>query len=172
MKKLEAVTNVAVIIVAILSAVSLTKYLRSENTGRRAEPGITVGESIPLQGIDWRTSNGTLIMALATTCHFCTDSAPFYRRLTTELSSRGVRTIAVLPQIPADANEYLAKLDVHVTDVRQESFRDLNVRGTPTLIFVDPTGVVRRVWVGRLGPQEEERLMNAMPRGNRGVNDR
>lgn len=158
-KKLEVLTNVAILAVAVLAAATLVKNLRDTPVTPSLPPQVEVGSRFPLDSVDWHASRSTLVMALATTCHFCTDSAPFYRRLAMELPKKGVHVTAVLPQPQSEGTEYLSKLDVPVTDVRQGSFRDLRVRGAPTLILVDREGVVRQVWFGQLTPDREEQLI-------------
>jgi hypothetical protein len=165
MKKLEALTNVAIIFVAILASAALFKYLRTPAETRNPRPQIEIGSKVTLKDVDWRASRGTLVMAIATTCHYCTDSAPFYRRLAAELPKTGIHLLAVLPQSQAEGIDYLKRLNVEVADVRQGSFPALKVSGTPTLILVDRGGVVRHVWFGRLQPDKEEELVKLVKAG-------
>ena len=41
----------------------------------------------------------------------------------------------------------------------QDEYRQLRVRGTPTLILTDHAGVIRGVWVGRIRPELEEAVL-------------
>src|ERR1700752_4473118 len=40
-----------------------------------------VGTSLTDLPIKWDANQQTLVMALSSNCHFCTESAPFYKRL-------------------------------------------------------------------------------------------
>lgn len=111
-----------------------------------------------LLGVDWTKNHRTLVLAISTTCHFCKDSVPFYRKL----GGTDVKTLAVLPQSVAEAQQYLGNAGVRVDEVRQVSLSALGVRGTPTLLIVNDAGVVTDVWVGKLPPDQENQVLTAL----------
>jgi peroxiredoxin len=183
-KLIEIATNVSIILVALIGATVLVKnyLLRSPapafkqietsnlpgppNAGQRAgntataKPGPAEGTQVSLQGVSWGQSNKSVVLALSDQCHFCTESAPFYQKLTTELAQRrDVQVIAVFPQQVGDGKQYLGKLGVPISDVRQAAFDSLGVRGTPTLMIVDRNGKVEQSWVGRLSPDKESEVL-------------
>lgn len=162
LKKLEALANVAIMVVAgLASAVLIKTYLLPQPAVRQI-PQVVVGDKSAIEGVDWKANRRTLVLALQTTCRFCSESASLYRRLTDVLPKAGVHMIAVLPQAKTESVRYLRSLDVNVTDVRQESFVTLKIPGTPTLMLVDEVGVVRNVWVGKLSPQRENDLVTVL----------
>ena len=73
--------------------------------------------------------------------------------------------VAVLPQSADIAQEYLNSEGFHVDQVKQTSMGELGVRGTPTLLLVNSAGVVTKVWIGRLQPQEQEQVLSVLSRG-------
>src|SRR5204863_9489624 len=88
--------NVAVIIPSVVvCTVLVSRYLVaprnqaaivkaapvSTNDGSSRKRFIEPGTKISLAGLDWSKSPRTLLMALSTTCHFCSESAPFYQKL-------------------------------------------------------------------------------------------
>lgn len=159
-KKVELAANVAIIAVACLLATVLVKtYLIVP----RQQPTIVdKGASFDSKGlsdigIDWKQSERTLILALSTGCHFCTESAPFYRQLAT--AHRSARLIALLPQPLPESQDYLNKLGVKVDDVRQVQFGAINISGTPTLILVDANGVVTKSWIGKLAEDDQKDVL-------------
>lgn len=159
-KRLESVTNIAILIAAVIAIVVLVRnYLLSG-----AEPGlppqIAVGEKFPLENVDWKGNGNTLVLALAPGCESCSESAPFYRRLSAELATQPVHMTAVLTGSVEEGREYLRGLNVEIGDVRQGSFELLKIRGTPTLILVDEEGVVRNVWLGRFPPDKEQQVID------------
>jgi thiol-disulfide isomerase/thioredoxin len=111
-----------------------------------------------LPGIDWSKTDHTLLLALSTTCHFCTESAPFYQKLQREKGDH-VRLVALLPQPLQESRNYLDKLGITVDDVAQSPLNSVGVSGTPTLLFIDNQGAVIDSWVGKLseGAAEEVR---------------
>ncbi|HEX8686998.1 MAG TPA: hypothetical protein VF654_10865, partial [Pyrinomonadaceae bacterium] len=57
---------------------------------------------------------------------------------------------------------YLRELNVPVGEVRQAAFKDLGVRGTPTLLLVNGEGVVTGSWFGKLSPEKEEEVLGRL----------
>ncbi len=162
-KKIELLANVSIIaVVLLLGAVVVRQYLTGggQQQSRSAAFLIQPGSKIDLPGVDWSKSSRTLLLALQKGCHFCTDSAPFYRRLAPVASEKNVRLVAVLPQEQSEARQYLADLGVTINDVRQASLDSLSVRGTPTLILVDEKGLVIDSWVGKLPGDGEAKVLN------------
>jgi thiol-disulfide isomerase/thioredoxin len=159
-RKIEIAANIAIMVVAALLCVVLVKnYLIPHPAltanGMATDNQIQTGAKISMQEIDWAKNGQTLLLALSTTCHFCSESAPFYQRLVKELGSN-TRIVAILPQSLSDSKDYLNRLGVSVDDIRQVQFSSLGVKGTPTLILVDNNGIVRNSWMGKLRNNEEE----------------
>src|SRR5437899_30573 len=109
-RRVEIATNLSIILVAMIGATVLIKnYLlrgpsniginQAASTGPQGSPnasqlvtnkpvsipGPAEGSDVSLPGINWSESNETVVLALSNKCHFCTESAPFYQRLTAEL---------------------------------------------------------------------------------------
>jgi thioredoxin-related protein len=107
-----------------------------------------------LPDVDWKASDQTLVLVLSTTCHFCTESTPFYKQVIQKRKGR-TRLIAVLPQSVEAGRKYLADLGIAVDDVRQAPPSSLGVQGTPTLLLVNKDGVITSSWRGKLRPEKE-----------------
>lgn len=162
-KRIELLANLAIIVVAILLGVALVKhYLSPQNSTPPASASvITPGTKLSLP--DLTGTNKTLIMALSTSCHYCTESAPFYKRLAEERGKNvNVKLVAVFPQAIADGKEYLNGLQVSVDDVRQSRLDSLGVIGTPTLILVNNQGMVQDSWRGRLNQDQEAEVLRRL----------
>lgn len=164
-KRVELLANVAIIVVALLlSAVLVKNYLPAGSAradgGAAANGLVNAGAKLSLQGVDWSRSDQTLVLALSNSCHFCSESGPFYQRLAQ--SGGATRFIAVLPQPVEDGQKYLDKLHVPVSEVRQSPLSALGVEGTPTLLLVDKSGTVKNVWVGRLQTEQEAAVLEAV----------
>jgi len=116
---------------------------------------------VTVPGVSWEEGDQTIVLALSDHCKYCTESAPFYQKLTRELAERkNVRLVAVFPQEASAGQKYLAGLGVPITEVRQASLDSVGVRGTPTLLIVDKSGAVKQSWVGRLSPEREAEVLN------------
>jgi len=173
-KKLEILANICVVITSVvLCSVLIKKYvlpstkpevsveafqLRPSASGASREPSIQAGTKITLPGIDWSKSTQTMVLALSSTCHFCSESGPFYQKLQ-QHKPNSVRLIAVLPQPVEDSRNYLNKLGVSGADVVQSSLAAVGVSGTPTLLLIDNQGSVTDSWVGKLSDSEAAKVI-------------
>jgi hypothetical protein len=174
--KVALLANVATIAIAILLGVavaqlrSLAKPTKSAQQTTAAQPipfePLQPGTKMPIAGVDWARNERTLLMALSQGCRYCSASAPFYQRLTKEMAGRkNIGVLAVFPQPVNDARNYLSKLGVSVADIRQVSFDDLGVLGTPTLILVDKAGFVTNAWRGQLPANKEDEVLSLLKCG-------
>jgi thioredoxin-related protein len=154
---LQNVANISTIVVSVLLSVVLIKVFLLPPPGRppmaaRSLVGLNMKQSLP--DIVWAKNKRTLVLALSTQCHFCTDSAPFFQRIQKE-AAKSVKMLAVLPQAVEDSRKYLEGEGVHVDDVKQAQLSRIGVTGTPTLLLVDSTGKVADAWQGKLQPEQE-----------------
>lgn len=152
-KRTNLFLNLAIVLVVILIGVVFARnYLRSAPAHRDF-----LGTKVNLYGIDWEKNQQTLLLVLDEKCRFCTESAPFYQRLTRENTK--VHLVAVLPQDVATSRKYLLSLSVPIEGIRQSSLDALGVEGTPTLILVNGKGEVIEAWAGKLPPEEETEVL-------------
>jgi len=158
-RTIEVVANVAIILVAI----SLGTVLISR-TIRNYRPAIVVpantapvkDQKIQLPGVDWSKNEKTLVMAISSTCHFCSESAAFYRDIRARTN---IHTVAVLPQSINEGRNYLSSLGVQADEVLQVPLSSIDVSGTPTLMLVGRDGTVIRTWLGKLPPDLEKEVL-------------
>jgi thiol-disulfide isomerase/thioredoxin len=95
---------------------------------------------------------------LSKDCHFCEESAPFYRQLGQEFAASGkLPLVAVFPQEKDVAQNYLQGKQISVSEVLQASPLSFGVRGTPTLLLVNGSGEVTAAWYGKLSETEEKK---------------
>lgn len=167
-KKLEIASHIAIIVVAILLSIILVKnYLLPRNDQQPNGPAPTqlvgTGTRLSLPDVDWARNRRTLVAVLSTTCRYCTESASLYQQIATERLKRDdVKTIALFPQPVADAQQYLNQLGVTVDEIKQVEPSAVNARGTPTLLMVDETGTVKKVWIGKLPPEKEAEVLTQL----------
>jgi hypothetical protein len=164
-KKLEVSANIAIILLASLIGVIVTKnYLwpgkdigASESRRRNT---IQPGEKLSLPDVDWAQNGQTLIIALSKDCRYCSESASFYQKIVSQRQGKSLKVIAVLPQDTRSGQNYLNSLEVTVDEIRQTSLSSIQVSGTPTLLLIDNTGVVKEVWVGKLPSDKESEALS------------
>lgn len=145
-KRIEAATNAAILCAVLLVCALAAKRLLEHPS--RGSSGPSIGDRVSLQGVDWSKSKQNLVLALSTTCHFCSESAAFYRRLVPSATSDGIRVLAVLPEPISDGRSYLENLDITVSEVVQSPLSAVEVYGTPTVLLVDNRGKIQKAWAG------------------------
>jgi len=157
--RLENLASLATILVSLLLSVVLIKVflLPQPNPAASSRPqqpraGMTIKQALP--GVDWAKNRRTLVLAISTQCHFCTESAPFFQRIEKE-RAKDLKMVAVLPQTVDEGRQYLEGEGVHVDDVKQAQLNAIGVNGTPTLLLVDSKGTVAQVWEGKLQADQE-----------------
>jgi hypothetical protein len=160
-KKLMMLANVLIIVVALAIGVQLVRgrMIAGSNGGQqRPNPTALQGKKFPVNE-NWSPYDRTVVLALQVGCHFCSESAPFYSRLSKLASERGINVVAMMPNPESDSKAYLNGLSVKIGTVRQVNFGDIAVSGTPTLFVVDRRGVVQQVWEGKLQENQEQRVL-------------
>jgi len=156
-KKIEIAANVAIIIVALAVVLFFVKSYMTNRADAHAR--ISTGTKFALKDGNWQGSRKNVVLALSTTCHFCTESAGFYRELVQECQKQHAYTVAVLPQAVNEATSYLKNEGVTVDEVRQGSFPDLQISGTPTVLLLDNSGMIKSVWFGKLSADKEKEVL-------------
>jgi thioredoxin-related protein len=163
-KRLEMGAYAAIIVMALItSAVLVNKYFLTKGVKMVSDqqtPPIRKGERVSIPNQDWEKNGRTLLLALSTNCKFCTESAPFYRRLVAETASaKNLHIAAIFPQSVEESRTYLSNLGVAVADVQQLSGQSLEVRATPTLILLNEKGAVLESWTGKVSASDEQAVV-------------
>jgi hypothetical protein len=170
-RRIEVLSNVGIIVVCAALTFTLVKRHFDPAPGaaaagarppRPADQNL-VGKKVTLPDVDWARNGRTLVLALQSGCHFCTDSAPFYKELVKRQAGQpNLQLVAVLPQPVEQGRGYLNTLGVSIDNVRQDSLNNLGVSGTPTLLLVDNNGSVVNAWKGRLDGNREREVLERL----------
>lgn len=163
--RIEVAANLMIIVVALLlCGVLVNRYVLSDSiVARSDQKGVMPGDRISFDGIDWRESDRTLILALSTDCRYCTESIPFYQKLSEKRTQgSGVRLITLMPQEVEGAKKYLTEHKVQVDGMAHISQSNTFPKGTPTLILVGKDGAVIESWAGKLTTDRENKVLTAV----------
>jgi thioredoxin-related protein len=164
--KVELTANILIIVVALaLGAVLVQRYFFAPSTAAATQPPRvqpTVGTKINLSDENWSAQPKTLILALQTTCHFCNESAPFYKRLIQEAKSKKIKLVAVFPTKVEESTAHLNELGLSGMEVKQSPLGTLQTSGTPTLILTNDKGEITNFWVGKLQPDKEDEVITTL----------
>ena len=112
------------------------------------------------EGLHLNRAETTLVMVLRHDCHFCAESVPFYKSLRKRpAKTAGTTQFVVLTGDDHEtAMHFVETSDLPVDDVvtvARDRLQELRVAGTPTLLLVDHTGLIQRVWLGKLDSNHE-----------------
>lgn len=172
LKKLDRILDAGILLVAVLVGFYLGRSAQS--TAQDARPVFSaspmrlaqtkpIGRRISLTGVNWAQNQRSLVLALQSDCRYCLESKNFYRRLVQDRARYGnTRLIAVLPQSEQDSRKFLDEIGVKVDDIYQGTLTESGVRGTPTLLLVNSSGIVTEAWSGKLDAVSEEAVLTRL----------
>ncbi|HEX8174114.1 MAG TPA: thioredoxin-like domain-containing protein [Pyrinomonadaceae bacterium] len=164
-KYLEVTTNVAVLLVAVavLSALAWGYFVHNQKP--QFQSGFQRGQSFAqLPTVSYNSAPQTLLIAMSTTCHYCSESIPFYKQLAEAQQSSGnaIHIVAVFPNSENEVKQYIQQSQLNVDTVAETDFKALNVAGTPTLLLIDKDGKILDFWVGKLSKDNEQQVIKAI----------
>lgn len=158
---LETIANIVIVIAGIACAVGWTRYLLVQPPlAASPPPAYAVGDSLAgVSEVGQLRPARTLLLYVSSSCHFCSASMPFYRRLAAaRQSARGETRLVVLSRDPDEVlTGYLQDNSLTPDDVVHVSeTSNIKLRLTPTLVLLDQDRSVLRIWVGQLSSVAEE----------------
>jgi hypothetical protein len=160
-QKIELTANILIIVVALmLGGVIVQRYFFTPKKPEPIQP--TVGTKINLPEFDFAEQPKNLILVLQKGCHFCSESAPFYKRLQESTQNKNVKLIAVLPGSPEESADYLKQLGINNLEIKQSPMGNLQTSGTPTLILTNEKGEITNFWVGKLPAEKENEVISRL----------
>jgi hypothetical protein len=165
MTRLKRATNVAIILVCLFLVCGLSKnYYLSSEPNLRPQPDIPKRVKVNLPDLtpsSQQSALPTLVLVLSMNCHFCTESAPFYQKLTAFKNSfpHGLRFIAVLPASREEAESYLKEYGIGADAVLSMPVSQIMAQGAPALVLLDGQNKLEEVWLGKLSDSQEEQVM-------------
>jgi len=153
---IELTAQVVIAIAIVITAGVLVKrtVFPGQVSGRM--PSINAGERLTVPNVDWSQNKKTLVFFLKKDCTYCTSSAGLYRQLVEDATQRNVKCLAVMPNTPEEARKYLHYIELPIENIYTRSLGDYKISGTPTVLFVDESGIVRSVWIGAQTDREQE----------------
>src|SRR5262245_22569606 len=91
-KKMELASNIGIVVTAVLIIILFVRnYTQRQNDPQHT---VALGAKFALKNVNWQANDKNLVFAVSTTCHYCTESAGFYRKLVEECKQQHVHTVA------------------------------------------------------------------------------
>jgi len=165
--RLEVVANIAVILACSVFGVHYGADLY--NRVHAAPPPSTykVGDMIKdTPDLSLSHAGMTMLLVTRSSCHFCSASMPFYRRMAEAALQSGVRLVGATSE-ELDANRsYLSSNHIPTESVVSIEGNQIKASATPTLILVRRNGRVVNSWVGQLKEAREEEVLKTIEGGS------
>jgi hypothetical protein len=165
-RRLETIANLSIIVATLFFCATIAKErwfpTPVTNLGPAASTESSLkGTQLQISGIRWDQADKTLVMALSTQCHFCQESAPFYKELTSSpaVKAKRVVIVTVFPQQQGEAESFVKGNQMHADEVLSMPLQGLGTSSTPTLLLVDRTGKIERLWIGVLSRSQQKDLL-------------
>jgi hypothetical protein len=136
---------------------------RSSTPARSPAPnaGYLAGDRFPrIVGLQGAKPSDSLIMYVASTCRYCTESMAFYQTLFAK--ARTARLVAMGFEPKEKLAAYLASYGLQPDDIVSIDPSGLRFRGTPTLLLIGSDGVVKNAWVGRLDSEKQKEVLKEL----------
>jgi len=155
-----------VVIGVLLTVVSLTSVVLSNaswrDRARRQLGWTTQFEVSAASGLppEWhQRATLTVVIFLSGTCDACRLSLPFHRALRAAAEAAGLRVVTALTALNDDPASYAAAEQLRATDVVRFDFRGSRLQRVPTILLIDPQGVVVEMKEGVLPNDEQHALI-------------
>ncbi|HEY0796171.1 MAG TPA: redoxin family protein [Acidisarcina sp.] len=159
MKRLENISNVAVIVAVLVFLGAMARNEFGTHKQPDMSAGALIGKTVALPGVRFPEKTKSLVLAISTTCHYCKESEPFYRDLLARSAGK-VKVVAVLPQSQAEAQAFVKDEEMPSMQVVSAQLDSIGVHATPTLLLVDERGRVQNAWIGKLDEKGQQDVLS------------
>lgn len=160
---LDLIVNalLALTCVVVLGQYLETWWARTHAAASALPQSLPRGGQIPgLRDVVWTDRN--VVVFVRSTCHFCSESMPFYRAMAGQAHAAGARFVVAGEESRDIIAGYMRSNAVTPDDVVSASPESTGVHATPTLAIVDRRGTILDSWVGRLTPDAEQRVKSLL----------
>jgi hypothetical protein len=165
-KRLDTTVNISILLTcALIAATLVPQFVRGSRSGsqNRAAPVIQTGDRIPAFATEGAAKR--LVLAWKSQCQYCAESAGFYRELAKVVRDSQDRLSLVVMTTDAQqpSVEALQSLGISVSKVvtvTPQQQQEYKVLGTPTLIALSSSGLVEKVWMGKLNDDRQKEVFD------------
>jgi hypothetical protein len=155
-KHSDVATNVLLAVTCIW-VIYTAYHIRASSPGQQAAAtkplSYQTGDRLDLPYLAPSAADRTVVLFVRSGCRFCTDSMPFYDRLTRDSKARfgeRVRFVVITPDDGATAASYLRSHGVTVDQIVPSTPPPRKIWATPTVVITSRNGLVDNAWTGQL----------------------
>ena len=112
-----------------------------------------------------RDQEAMLLLALSPYCSYCTLSMPFYRELLDTINTHS-HSMQVVVAVDTSVSVALQKVLLEDEGILVDSivalpFGAMKIHGVPSVIHVNPDGIVLDLWKGLLNEERQQDLLTS-----------
>lgn len=164
---LEVATNIAVLMVAVtvLTLIAFFFLSKPSPSSPKLSLGLEKGKTFAqLSNMDYSKSDQTLLIALNSTCSYCQESLPLYRKIASNQArtDKALHVVGLFPNKAEEVAKYIQQNQLVMDTVAGVDFNALHISGTPTMILIDRNGVVKDFWNGKLSDREADEFLRSL----------
>jgi len=161
-KVFEWILNISSLFIAALLLSFVVRHYLTHSAEGGSVLGPPEGSSLSLTDTNWAANRFTLVLALQVGCKWCEASADFYRDLVRSSSNDTFHAVAVIPGTESQGRAFMRSLNVDISEIHHADLQTLGIQATPTLVLVNNRGRVESSWVGKLSPDQEEKVFKKL----------
>lgn len=158
----EIVVNLLIIVAAMGIVWNIWSHFRPNDVNGKAP---LVGAEFRTVGFDPAGAQVNALIFLRTGCTYCDKSMPFYRRITQLASTGKIKVVTFFDHNDPEASEYMERSQLVGVGINRADFDSLDIKGTPTFVLLDQSGIVLKSSIGKLtdkGEQETENYLKSV----------
>jgi hypothetical protein len=165
----ETFANIAAGVLCLVVTYAVAdRYILPKSSGVAPTNGYRAGDSLTVtpEEVGLAQSRLSAVVVVSTSCHFCAESAEFYRQLTDLQKTYPADKFQTVFLGISGAEDAQAFVAAHKLQTRAARATPADVRpripGTPTLLLVESNGRVASSWVGKLSAADEKIVLSTV----------
>jgi len=168
--RLEKISNMMFAVMCLAVSVAAVQYVLAARTTPARRSPVAKGTRLELPAAIAAEGKPSVLLVLSTQCRFCTESMPFYTKLSKlpETREGRLRLAAITLQPVPEMQKYLAAYSLPVSAVVPIADSGFNVSATPALVVIRGDGTVVESWSGWLDTQQEQQVLSTIGKLTRG----
>ncbi len=153
----------SIVVIVALEAIAHLRHpvTVEDQLSTMAGPKAAVGSPIAIKSVHFSGNKLTLLLVVSPLCHFCLASRNFHEQLLRVAEEHNVPVFFAVPGRSSES-AYIANFHLAGGRIKQWSELSVSLDGTPTLLAINSSGLVTRLWLGELSPPEEQAVFRAV----------
>jgi len=156
--------RITLLVVLTAASLSVAWIVNRASSSGNMSSRIQLGSQLHFPAIDFGSADHTLLIFSNSACQYCIDNLDLYRSLLTETSSmaRAIPIVMLSAEPVETFRLFMKRHGMNPSQIVSLNPSQLGVRIVPTILLVDRSGRVKRVWVGRKSKETQSAILSAV----------